>query len=52
MRALVKGVCASVVAALLLAGPVAIMGCNTTEGAGKDIKKAGEKLEDTAHDAK
>ena len=26
--------------------------CNTMEGAGKDIEKAGDKLEDTARDAK
>jgi len=49
MRALVKGVCASVVAAILLAGPAGLMGCNTTEGAGKDIKRAGEKIEDAAN---
>ena len=34
--------------ALLMSGPMALMGCNTTEGAGKDIKKTGEKIEDTA----
>lgn len=26
--------------------------CNTTEGVGKDIKSAGEGIEDTARDAK
>jgi predicted small secreted protein len=26
--------------------------CNTIEGAGKDIKAGGEKIEDTASDAK
>lgn len=26
--------------------------CNTIEGAGKDIKAGGEKIEDTAKDAK
>ncbi len=25
--------------------------CNTTEGAGRDIKSAGKAIEDTAHDA-
>lgn len=25
-----------------------LMGCNTVEGAGKDIQKAGEELEDAA----
>lgn len=48
MRALVKGVFALVVAAMLLAGPVALMGCNTAEGLGKDTQKVGEKLEDAA----
>ena len=33
-------------AVLLLAGFVA--GCNTIEGAGKDIKRGGEKMEDSA----
>ena len=35
----------AVLAALLTA-------CNTTEGVGKDIKSAGEGIEDTARDAK
>ncbi len=35
---------------LLLAATVAfsLAACNTVEGAGKDIKKAGEKIEDAA----
>lgn len=48
MRALVKGVLASVVAVILLAGPAGLMGCNTAEGIGKDTQKVGEKLEDAA----
>jgi len=27
-------------------------GCNTFEGAGKDLERGGEKLQDTARDAK
>ncbi len=34
--------------AVLLAIAFAIAGCNTVQGMGKDIKKAGEKIEDTA----
>jgi predicted small secreted protein len=34
----------SIIAAILVAVPA----CNTMEGAGKDIKKGGEKLEDSA----
>lgn len=35
---------------LLLAAALAVSlsACNTVEGAGKDIKKAGEKIEDAA----
>lgn len=35
---------------LLLAAAAAVVlgGCNTIEGAGKDIQKAGEKIEDAA----
>lgn len=32
----------------ILAVLVAVPACNTMEGAGKDIKKGGEKLEDAA----
>ena len=32
---------------LLLAALFAISACNTVQGVGKDIKKAGEKIEDT-----
>ena len=27
-----------------------LAGCNTVAGAGKDVQKAGEKVEDKAHD--
>lgn len=36
---------------LLFGGGLALSGCNTIEGAGKDIEKAGEKIEQTAEDA-
>lgn len=29
-----------------------LSGCNTVAGAGKDIQKAGDKIEDKAHDCK
>lgn len=31
---------------------VTVAGCNTFEGAGKDIERGGEKLQDTAKDTK
>lgn len=31
-----------------LAGLLTISGCNTIQGMGKDIKKAGEKIEESA----
>jgi entericidin A len=34
--------------ALLLAALALLGGCNTFEGLGKDIQKAGEKIEDAA----
>ena len=36
----------SLIALLVMAGFLA--GCNTMEGAGKDIKKGGQKIEDSA----
>jgi entericidin A len=33
---------------VLLALAAALAGCNTVQGMGKDIKKAGEKIEETA----
>lgn len=42
-----------VAAVLALAvAAVVLTACNTTEGVGKDIKSAGEGIEDTARDAK
>ncbi|MGI4851453.1 MAG: entericidin A/B family lipoprotein [Janthinobacterium lividum] len=37
---------------LLLTSLVGLSGCNTFEGAGRDVKGAGEALTDTAHDSK
>lgn len=33
---------------IVLTASVALMGCNTMQGAGKDIQRAGEKIEDAA----
>lgn len=34
-----------VIAALLAAGAAGLSGCNTVEGAGKDVERAGEKIQ-------
>jgi len=39
-------------AALLLASSFVLAGCNTIQGAGKDIERGGEKIQGTAQDAK
>ncbi|MDR5172010.1 entericidin A/B family lipoprotein [Methylobacillus sp. Pita2] len=33
---------------LMLCGFIALTGCNTMKGAGQDIQRGGEKLEDSA----
>lgn len=33
---------------IVLTALVVLMGCNTMQGAGKDIQRAGEKIEDAA----
>jgi predicted small secreted protein len=38
--------------AAILAVPLALSACNTVEGAGQDIKKAGEWMERKANDKK
>lgn len=44
---------ASLVATLFLAGILATLtGCNTMEGAGKDIEKGGEKIKEEAQEHK
>jgi predicted small secreted protein len=40
----------SILIAFLAAGLLA--GCNTMQGAGKDIERGGEKLQDTAKDTR
>lgn len=40
----------SILYVMLVAG--ALVGCNTIQGAGKDIERGGEKIQDTAKDAK
>lgn len=37
---------------LLALALVSLTACNTLSGAGKDVQKAGEVIEDTAEDAK
>jgi entericidin B len=37
---------------LFLAGTVALTGCNTVEGAGKDIEKGGKAIKDEASEHK
>jgi predicted small secreted protein len=39
-------------AAVLALATLALAACNTMQGLGRDIERAGEKLQDTAHDAK
>jgi predicted small secreted protein len=39
-------------AVLLAVSVVSLSACNTVSGAGKDVQKAGEVIEDTAEDAK
>jgi len=34
---------------LVVAGALLVSACNTVEGAGKDVKSAGEAVEDAAH---
>jgi entericidin B len=41
----------TVVLAFFLAA-LAVSGCRTMEGAGKDIERAGEKIQDNAQDAR
>ena len=48
-----KKTIASLVATLFLAGTLATLtGCNTMEGAGKDIEKGGEKIKEEAQEHK
>ncbi len=47
-----KSVLGFVVVAVFVAGGAALSGCNTTEGVGKDIKAAGNGIENAADKAK
>lgn len=38
------------VAATLIASVGAVVGCNTVAGAGKDVERGGEKIQETAKD--
>lgn len=42
----------SLFAMLLSAVLVTLCGCNTIEGAGRDLERGGEKVQDTARDVK
>lgn len=46
-----RSIRAALAAAVVLAA-MALGGCNTTEGVGKDVKSLGAGIEDTARDAK
>lgn len=47
---MVKRILASLLATLFLAGAAATLtGCNTMEGAGKDIQKGGKAIKDEAN---
>jgi len=52
MKTFLKGIYASMIAAVLFSGSAILTGCNTTEGAGRDIESAGDAIKDTARDAK
>jgi entericidin B len=50
---MIKKLCASLLAALFLAGAFGTLaGCNTVEGAGKDIQRGGEAIKDEAREHK
>ena len=38
--------------ALVMAASAIAAGCNTIEGAGRDLERGGEKVQDTARDVK
>ena len=50
---MIKRIFALLLAALFLAGAsVTLTGCNTVEGAGKDIEKGGDAIKDEAREHK
>ena len=42
----------TIYALLAIVAALTLGGCNTFEGAGKDIERGGEKIQDTAKDVK
>lgn len=42
----------TLLAALAIGLMATLTGCNTIEGAGKDLERGGEKVQDTARDVK
>ena len=52
MRAMLKFLSVPVFGLMMLVGSAALVGCNTTDGAGKDRESAGDAISDTARDAK
>lgn len=50
---MIRKLCASLLAALFLAGVFGTLaGCNTVEGAGKDIQRGGQAIKDEAREHK
>ena len=50
---MIKRIFVSLLTTMFLAGALATLsGCNTMEGAGKDIQKGGEKIKDEANEHK
>lgn len=47
-----SSMCSLCLLATLVLGAIAFVGCNTIEGAGKDIKAGGRAIENAASDAK
>lgn len=48
---IVRKLTAALCLTLLLGSMVSLTACNTVEGAGRDVQKAGEEIEDAAQDA-
>jgi predicted small secreted protein len=48
MSSLIRKITGFAMVAALFVGGIAVGGCNTMEGAGKDIERAGDKIEDAA----
>lgn len=42
-----KNLSAALIAAMTLLGASSLTACNTLEGAGKDVERAGEKIQDS-----